>query len=230
MKKQYSFVIYWFATILLSGVSSNLCGAERYTADRLAPLEEYLMEAEREVGLATSAAHESVAADASVMVLRRHGYEHARKGSNGFVCLVERAWGGNLGWVGEFWDPKILAPICYNAKAAEYVLPVYLQRTEWVLAGKSRTEIAAAEEAAIVSGEFKSPPHAAMAYMMSADQYLHPDIHEWMPHLMIWMPYTTQEDWGNNPLAGPEPVVFRNPGGPFAMVVVPYGETRFIRH
>ncbi len=202
--------------------------AERYSEDRMAPIEQYLMDEAREVALARSAAPGVVSADASVLVLTRTGLATAHVGTNGFVCLVERAWGGELHYVGEFWDPRILAPICYNAHAAESVLPLYRLRTELVLAGRSRAEIGAAIDAAVSAGRIKAPTGTAMSYMMSGGQHLHPDIGAWLPHIMIWMPYTKQGDWGANALAGTDPVVFRNPGGPFAMVVIPYGTERFV--
>jgi len=203
--------------------------ADPYTKDQLASLDAYLAASEeQEVATALSAAPEHISAAASVLVLRKDGYETIRDGSNGFVCLVERSWAGSVDYVGAFWDPKIRAPICYNRQAAKFVLPLYLLRTRLALAGRSRADIAAAIAASVSSGELKAPVGTAMSYMMSAGQYLHPDIGRWLPHLMIWMPYTGQDDWGANALAGVDPVVFRNPGGPFAMVVIPYGEDRFI--
>jgi hypothetical protein len=59
----------------------------------MAPLEQYLVEdRSSEIALARSAAPDSISRDAEVMVLGRHGYESAIKGTNGFVCLVERSW------------------------------------------------------------------------------------------------------------------------------------------
>jgi len=59
----------------------------------MAPVDQYLMaDRNEEIALARSAAPESVARDATVMVLGRHGYETAIQGKNGFVCFVERSW------------------------------------------------------------------------------------------------------------------------------------------
>lgn len=197
--------------------------------DKLAPLHKYLPASdEAEITLAASAAPDHISAAASIMVLRETGHETVREGSNGFVCLVERSWGGQFYYVAAFWDPQIRAPVCYNAHAAQRVLPLYILRTKLALAGKSRAEIATAIAAAVAAGDIKSPTGTAMSYMMSAGQFLHPDIGAWLPHLMIWMPYTEQADWGPNKLAGVDPVVFRNPGGPFSMVVIPYTKDRFI--
>src|SRR5579859_1201634 len=80
----------------------------------MAPLEQYLIQdRDAEIALARSAAPESIAHDAEVMVLGRHGYETAVQGKNGFVCIVERAWTSPIDDP-EFWNPKGRAPICLN--------------------------------------------------------------------------------------------------------------------
>ena len=59
----------------------------------MAPVEEYLMtDRNAEIALARTAAPDSIAHDATVLVLGMHGYETAVEGKNGFVCVVERAW------------------------------------------------------------------------------------------------------------------------------------------
>jgi len=64
----------------------------------MAPVDQYLMaDRNEEIALARSAAPESVARDATVMVLGRHGYETAIQGKNGFVCFVERSWRASSG-------------------------------------------------------------------------------------------------------------------------------------
>src|SRR5215472_17389157 len=71
----------------------------------MAPLDQYLMERNAEIALARSAAPESIARDAEVMVLGPHGYETVIKGKNGFVCIVERSWTSPIDDPG-FWNPK----------------------------------------------------------------------------------------------------------------------------
>jgi hypothetical protein len=59
----------------------------------MVPLDRYLIQEEKaEIALARSAAPASISDAAEVMVLRREGYTTAVKGSNGFVCIVERSW------------------------------------------------------------------------------------------------------------------------------------------
>src|SRR6478672_1086103 len=101
----------------------------------MAPIEQYRMASQAdEVALARSAAPAAISDDAEVLVLASRGYETAAKGKNGFVCIVERAWANEYDDA-DFWNPKIRGPICFNAAAARSVLPGYLRRTEWALAG-----------------------------------------------------------------------------------------------
>src|ERR1700675_4116443 len=60
---------------------------------KMAPIDQYLMtDQSAEIALARSAAPDSIARDAEVQVLGRHGFETAVKGKNGFVCIVARSW------------------------------------------------------------------------------------------------------------------------------------------
>src|SRR5579871_1835294 len=45
-----------------------------------------------EIAMAQSAAPQSISHHATVLVLGTRGYQTAIAGTNGFVCLVERAW------------------------------------------------------------------------------------------------------------------------------------------
>src|SRR5690242_19368103 len=68
--------------------------AETSPYPAMAPLDQYLMsDSNAEIALARTAAPKSVSEAADVMVLGRNGYTSAVKGSNGFLCLVERSWG-----------------------------------------------------------------------------------------------------------------------------------------
>src|SRR5215472_145987 len=80
--------------VVMLGTAGYAIAQDAKTAyPSMAPLEQYLMEdRSSEIALARSAAPESISRDAEVMVLGRHGYETAIKGTNGFVCMVERSW------------------------------------------------------------------------------------------------------------------------------------------
>jgi hypothetical protein len=164
----------------------------------MAPLAQYLAASlSEEAALARSAAPTSISGDAKVLTLGDHGYETAMKGKNGFVCLVERSWGASFNDA-EFWNPKIRGPICLNPAAARTVLPGYLERTQWVLAGTSRPDMIARTQAAIASNRFVLPEPGAMCYMMSKQAYLSDDGGHWHPHLMFFVPHTDGPAWGAN--------------------------------
>ncbi|HEY1427905.1 MAG TPA: hypothetical protein VGF50_14625 [Caulobacteraceae bacterium] len=165
----------------------------------MAPLSAYLMaDRNAEIALARSAAPPAVAADAEVLVLGPHGYVSAAPGKNGFVCLVERAWFSGLQDDG-FWNPKLRGPDCYNREAARSVLPTFLTRTKWVLAGASLGEIQARTRAAIAAGRIRPPEPGAMNFMLSKGGYLGDDAGgPWHPHVMFFTPPIALADWGAN--------------------------------
>ena len=166
-----------------------------YPAMAPADLSAYLMPESEEIALARSAAPKSISDDAEVMVLRRDGYATAAKGSNGFLCIVERSWGAAT-TESFFWNPKIRAPICFNAAAARTFAPIYLMKTKLVLAGKSKAEIVQAISAALDSKELPSLEPAAMCYMLSKDQYLNDEGKSWHPHVMFFVSGDAAKSWG----------------------------------
>src|SRR3984885_15644911 len=101
----------------------------------MAPVEQYLMERSAEVALARTAAPDSISQNATVMVMGRHGYENAATGKNGFVCIVERSWTAEIDNP-DFWNPKLRAPICFNAAAVRSFFPQTLKRNERVRGGR----------------------------------------------------------------------------------------------
>ena len=161
----------------------------------MAPLGEYLMPESAEIALARSAAPASISGDAEVMVLRRDGYATAVKGKNGFVCIVERAWGKATD-DSEFWNQKMRAPHCFNPQAARTFLQIYLMKTKLVLAGKSKTEIFKATTSALDHKELPPLEPGAMAYMMSKQQYLSDHDVSWHPHVMFFAAGDATKSWG----------------------------------
>jgi hypothetical protein len=159
-----------------------------------------------EIAMARSAAPPSISAQAEVMVLGRHGYETAVKGSNGFVCLVERSWMSPFDFA-QFWNPKMRGPICFNPPAVQSILPFTFKRTELVLAGSSRTEMLEKIKAANVKGYPPLQP-GAMSFMMSPQGYLNDDAGHWVPHLMFYIPLTNAKVWGADLTGSP---VMANP-------------------
>jgi hypothetical protein len=162
----------------------------------MAPLAQYLSPSqEAEIALARSAAPPSISAEAEILAFGPKGYETAVKGKNHFVCIVERAWSNNYDKP-DFWNPKVRQPHCFNQAAARSVLPAYLKRTEWVLAGLSRSEMFNRTKAAVAAHEFGPPELGSMVYMMSKDTYLADGVGHWYPHLMFLLPRTSAQEWG----------------------------------
>lgn len=180
----------------------TICRAQAREAETsypvMAPINQYLMQdTVAEIALARSAAPPSVSGKAEVMVLGPNGYRVAVKGTNGFICIVERSWvvpADNP----EFWNPKVRAPICYNPLAAKTYLPFDMMKTELVLAGKSKTEIVQAIVSAFETKKLPAIMPGAMCYMMSRQQYLNDVGKSWHPHLMFYLPGKSEESWGAN--------------------------------
>jgi len=167
------------------------------TYPKMAKLSLYQMAKPDEIALAKSAAPASVAEHAEVLVLGAKGYETAVKGTNGFVCFVGRAWA--VGFADpQFWNPKIRAPQCMNAVSARSVLPRYLTRTEYVLAGLAPAEIEKREAAARAAGKLKAPEPEAMCFMLSKSAYLNDTGGAWHPHVMFFTPRGELARWGAN--------------------------------
>ena len=189
----------WVVGTLTFSIGSALASAAPSLYPRMAPIGQYRMtDRAKEITLARSAAPPSVSDHARVLVLGEHGYETAVPGDNGFVCLVVRSWDQGFEHP-EFWNPKIRSPECFNSPAADSMLPRYLQRTEWVLAGASRTQMQARAEAAHAAGKFADPAPGSFCYMMSPDSYLNDQIAgPWYPHMMFFEDTTAPAQWGAN--------------------------------
>jgi hypothetical protein len=137
---------------------------------KMAPVDEYLM-ADRaaEIALARSAAPESISRDAEVLVLGRHGFETAVKGTNGFVCIVRRGWTSAPD--ADYWNPKVRVPMCVNAAAARSYLLRMTKETEWGLAGRTQAQMTESITAAMAKKELQPMEPGAMCYMMGKEGY-----------------------------------------------------------
>ena len=164
----------------------------------MAPLDQYLIaNRDTEIALARSAAPESISRDAEVLVLGRHGYETAVKGTNGFVCIVERSWTTEISDP-EFWNPKVRAPICFNAPAARFNVALTIKKTDLLLAGRSKTQMVDNINTAFAKKELPTLEPGAMCYMLSKQGHLSDRDGHWHPHLMFFVPQTDERAWGAN--------------------------------
>jgi hypothetical protein len=122
--------------IVMLSASGEVRAQETKTAyPSMAPLEQYVIaDRDAEIAMARSAAPESISKDAEVMVLGKNGYETAAKGTNGFVCMVERSWTAGFDDP-EFWNPRLRAPICFNPPGARYNVPLTMKKIDLAVAG-----------------------------------------------------------------------------------------------
>jgi len=163
---------------------------------KMAPIDQYLMDRTAEIALARTAAPESISGDAEVMLLGRHGFETAVKGTNGFVCIVERSWTSAPD--ADFWNPKVRTPICYTAAAAHSYLLRNLKRTDLILAGRTKAQTDEAIAAAVEKKELPAMEPGAMCYMMSKQGNGGDSVAHWPPHLMFYFSQTDPAAWGAN--------------------------------
>lgn len=169
---------------------------------KMAPIDQYLMEENAEIQLARSAAPDSISRDATVLVLRRQGYETAVKGTNGFVCWVGRGWTGMFDWP-EFWSPRVRAADCLNPQAARSILPIIYLRARMAMAGHSKAEIVSALKVAFEKKQLPSLESGAMDYMMSKSSYLTDQGGHNVPHVMFYTRVENAEDWGSGAAGSP---------------------------
>ncbi len=187
----------------------------------MAPIEQYLMDKPAEISLARSAAPEAISRGAEVLVLTRHGYEIAVSGGNGFVCIVERSWAAGIDEP-DFWNPKVRAPICFNAVAAKSQIAEATRRTEWILAGQSKAQVFESLKAAIEKKELPAPEPGAMCYMMAKGGYLNDRGGHWHPHLMFFTPTADPATWGAD-LPGSPILSANEPAEHLTIFMVPVG-------
>jgi hypothetical protein len=219
-------IIVELLTALVTAQGGNANAAAQTIYPAMAPFAQYAMASPlEEEALARSAAPASIARDAEVMTLGDHGYQTVAKGENGFVCIVQRSWASGV-QANEFWNPKLPGPICFNPASARSVLPTYLERTRWVLAGASRAEVERRLRAAVAAGHYAQPETGAMSFMLSKRGYLG-DLAggPWHPHLMFFQPAATggPAAWGAN-LDGVPLLASTDPVEPVTTFFIPVAE------
>lgn len=187
-----------------------------------APVVQYMMTSPAaEIALARSAAPASISADAEILVLGPDGYKSAVKGKNGFVCLVERSWDAEFGNP-VFWNQNVRGPDCLNAASARSVLPHFLERTKWALAGLSIPQMIERTKAELAAKTYVLPEPGAMAFMMSKEQHLSDQgTHHWHPHVMFFVANTSDDAFGANLPGSPVLHPYPSDPDPVATFLVP---------
>ncbi|HUQ19265.1 MAG TPA: hypothetical protein VM099_06595 [Gemmatimonadaceae bacterium] len=178
--------------LIVTYAASSVAQAPAKPYPNFAPLENYLEKTQaNEIALARSAAPSSISTAADIFIFDSHGYHRAVTGKNGWTCMVQRSWNSTFDNP-EFWNPKIRVPICFNAAAARSVLPVYLERTKWVLAKRSLPAVVAESKTHSVP----DPERGSFAMMMSKHGYLADGVGPAGPHVMVFLANTPRAAWG----------------------------------
>jgi hypothetical protein len=190
------------------------------------------MPRDAEIGLARTAAPASISGRATIKILTKSGYEVAREGDNGVVCMVMRGFAAPTYSPVPFrdlvYDPTFHAPICFTPPAARSAMPYYELRTKLAMAGKGPDQIAESLQAAYIKGELPRRDAVTFAYMWSAHQHLGPGVGAWRPHMMVFAPYYDNAMVGGNEFGSALPQVTDDAGTPFAVVVIPVDEKLFV--
>ena len=188
--------------VIAMGGAVSSAAAQTDTYPRMAAISQYQMEETAEIQLARSAAPHSISGDATILVLRRQGYETAVQGKNGFVCMVARSWLAAFDWP-EFWNPKVRAADCMNPQSARSTVPIVLLRSRMAMAGRSKAEMLSAVKAAFDNKQVPKLESGAMDYMMSKSAYLTDEGEHNLPHLMFFTAGIDAKDWGSGAAGSP---------------------------
>jgi hypothetical protein len=196
--KVYTSAIKNLALLVVLGMVHQAMAQDATTRyPKMAPVDQYFMaDREAEIALARSAAPESIARDAEVLVLGHHGFETAVKGKNGFVCIVGRSWTSAADE--DYFDPKVRVPMCVNAAAARSYLLRITKIANLALAGRTLAQVNEAMAAAIARKELPPMEPGAMCYMMGKQGYGGDSAPHWRSHLMFFFSDTDPAVWGAN--------------------------------
>jgi hypothetical protein len=108
---------------------------------------------------------------------------------------VARGWMSQYDFA-QFWNPHMRGPLCYNPPAVRSILPYTIRRTELVLAGRSKLQMAAAIKDGIAKHALPPLEAGAVTYMLSKQGYLNDHAHNWVPHMMFYFPRAPAANWG----------------------------------
>jgi hypothetical protein len=149
-----------------------------------------LMPQDKEMAIALSAAPEHLRAAASVYVLKEAGFVLARKGTNGFSCIVNRD------------HPLSQKPTCYDAEGSGTILPKDLRFGELLRKGVPLDQIRNEIAHGFRSGKFISPRRPGVAYMLSGETKNYNAssgrVEYFPPHVMFYAPNLTNKDIGSD--------------------------------
>jgi hypothetical protein len=159
-----------------------------------------------EIQLALSTLPRHLRDSATVYVLNpAHGFEVARRGTNGFHAFVARtgddAFSGS--WPLTAYRDDILYPISFDAAGAKENMREFFDAAEMQAKGMPPQELKKLIQQRFASHYYKAPERAGLSYMMSPilRTYTNPDNDETVattivPHVMHFVPNVSGEDVG----------------------------------
>src|SRR2546423_7483252 len=171
--------------------SATLAGCQVATDSRPAEVKTINAQtpAKTQIQLAESAAPASVTKDANIYILGSKGYQLARKGSNGFTCILDR----------QLIDT--IEPECFDAEGSATTLKSRFFIEEQRAAGIKEEDIARAVALGYKQGRFLAPRRPGIVYMLSDHNHVfdpsEKKIIHFPGHLMFYAPYLTEKDVGN---------------------------------
>jgi mannose-6-phosphate isomerase-like protein (cupin superfamily) len=148
-----------------------------------------LLPRDREIALALSAAPTHLRDGAAVYVLESNGYTLARKGSNGFTCLVHRD------------HPMNSKPTCWDREGTGTIVPAVLREGQLLMQGMTVAEVRAEIKRGFDAGTFIAPRRPGVAYMLSNQNRNYNgrtgQVAIFPPHVMFYAPNLTDADIGS---------------------------------
>jgi len=161
------------------------------------------------------------------------GYYIAKKGTNGFICYIERtAWE----W-GEFRN-DVAAPISYDAEGARKIFTVTMDVAAMRASGKyTAKQVQSIVIDRIRKGIYKAPSRSGISYMLAPLMRVYPGnppnsqvMTMSMPHYMFYAPYVNNADIGGDTTNGPfvnnpDNAVLGDRKGPYGFIIMPAGKS-----
>lgn len=142
---------------------------------------------EHEIALARDAAPPNVASNATVFGLTPRGFVELARGTNGFVCFIERS------------TPTNAWPICHTRPAGEALARVEQLRASLRAAGLPEPAIIDSIDARFKNGKLRPPPAGSLSYMLSNYAWTVTASGKRVflgPHLHVYEPFQSSADLG----------------------------------
>lgn len=224
-----------YIDLLAAMLIAASCSTVPVRAQKTAAWQLDKMPLDLETELALSALPSHLRAGATVYLLDPvRGYYVGRKGSNGFICFIDRT---DWEW-GEL-RKDVYAPMAYDPEGARTIFPAYRDVAAMRATGKfTGQQIRDTMISRMRRGLYKAPARTGISYMLAPVMRVYTgmpgDNHVKtmsMPHYMFYAPYILASDIGVQPDAVEGPwlinagnVVLGPRKGPHGFVVVVAGK------